>query len=113
MKALLEMKRTTSALLPALACTLLLIGCAAPATTTGGAAESAPAVEKSAPAVETEKTAPAAKKKVRLTGRLDKATNTRTIKVISDQWFFKPSTWKVKAGEKVVLKIDARASEMP
>ncbi|MEE9614930.1 MAG: cupredoxin domain-containing protein [Thermodesulfobacteriota bacterium] len=49
----------------------------------------------------------------RLTGKLDKKTNTRTIKVISDQWFFKPSTWRVKAGEKVVLKIDARASEMP
>lgn len=47
----------------------------------------------------------------RLTGKLNKKTNTRTIKVISDQWFFKPSTWRVKVGEKVILKIDARASE--
>ncbi|MBI5232931.1 MAG: hypothetical protein HY880_01100, partial [Deltaproteobacteria bacterium] len=48
----------------------------------------------------------------KLSGELDEKTNTRTIKVISDQWFFKPSTWRVKAGEKVILNLDARASEI-
>ena len=51
--------------------------------------------------------------KERLSGKYNKSTNTRTIKMIADQWYFKPSTLRVKAGEKVILIIDVRASEIP
>jgi heme/copper-type cytochrome/quinol oxidase subunit 2 len=48
----------------------------------------------------------------RLSGKYDKATNTRTIKVLADQYFFKPSTIRVREGENLRFIFTVRASEI-
>lgn len=48
----------------------------------------------------------------RLTGKYNKATNTRTLKILADQYFFKPGKITVREGENLKFVFKVRASDM-